>query len=838
MKRRQFIKLSSSAAIAVVASSVVGCVTVVKKDTLSLNEELILKGFEFEQEESPILVSNGNGDSWLFSLRRMHFPEDTELISVFYNSGNEWVEQNPASLIAGQYEAPTASCAKGGNPVVAWTEINGNDWSINVSMMESSEFIKPHVFNLKQGNSNNPILISPTKNRNWIAWEHLKEGKFTIYISKFELGNWSEPVQIDKGENSCFTPSIAESENGDLYVAYGITDGFHQNIEFSIIDGNTCEIKKSVPVAIGGGFKDRVNINSKPSITFDSMDNLWISYENNRFATRLDDGDNYTGDRACAMVSYQDGKIVEVATKGKWLFKGENDHNPTFFKDISGNLFVATHCGGTADYPFWRYRISWLDPKTGWQEPKTLVDTKIKGMLIPPAITFTENEEFWFATTPEKNFYNKQHSNSEGIVQSRLTELSMMRFVAPEILEKKINLRYTETQINEFKPSVEAIGTLSGHPKVARRKMTVNNETFTLLHGNLHEHSNSSYCWPAGTDGTLEDDYRFGMFSEGYDFIGITDHANSTSEIHWRKNIRLADFYNESNKFIAIPSTEWTLSTDKNLDDIQHGAGHYNVIFASTLDAKKYIRNKHEIYCRQTPESEIAPKLWEMLHKKNIDCVTIPHHSADDTHPTDWNVTDTKYVPVVEIFQCRGNNEYSGAPRERNLERHNTTHHKHAFIDYALKTKKYKLGFIASGDHNSMGIGLAALWVKEVSRAGIIGALKNRRTFGTTGDKIFVDFKINQVVMGATTTVNKAPKLEFKAVGQYALNTVEILRNSEVIKTFNLKDNNTLTFEQAYIDKQYLKEKEVLYYYVRVTQINNAIAWSSPIWIEKTSSNN
>lgn len=54
-----------------------------------------------------------------------------------------------------------------------------------------------------------------------------------------------------------------------------------------------------------------------------------------------------------------------------------------------------------------------------------------------------------------------------------------------------------------------------------RRQMTVDGETFTLIFGNLHEHSNSSHCWHAGTDGTLHEDYRFGMFSEGYDFVGM-----------------------------------------------------------------------------------------------------------------------------------------------------------------------------------------------------------------------------------------------------------------------------------------------------------------------------
>lgn len=62
--------------------------------------------------------------------------------------------------------------------------------------------------------------------------------------------------------------------------------------------------------------------------------------------------------------------------------------------------------------------------------------------------------------------------------------------------------------------------------------MTVEGETYALMSGNLHEHSNSSYCRPAGTDGTLHDYYGFGMFSESYDFVGMTDHAGSTSKIH------------------------------------------------------------------------------------------------------------------------------------------------------------------------------------------------------------------------------------------------------------------------------------------------------------------
>jgi hypothetical protein len=831
MKRRQFVKKTTAASIALSIMPIVGCSSISEKKELLLNQSLILRDFNSVQEESPTLVTDGRGNIWMYSLRRIDFPENIELISSFHFDGEKWTETAPVTKSTGQYETPTSACANGGKPIVAWTEIKGKDWEINVSQMDGSSYKKPHTFVVKEGNSINPVLTAPDKNRNWIAWENLHDGKFTIYISKYEHGKWSEPIKIDKGKNSCFDPGIAEAKNGDLYIIYGLTNGFHQDIEMTIINGKTLKVRETIPVAIGGGHKNRVNINARPALEFDTHDNLWISYENNRDNTRVEDGDNYTGDRCCAILSYQNGKIVEIKDKGKWLFNGENDHKPSFIKDMQGNLYLATHCGGNFINTGWKYRLSWLDPQDGWQEPVTLFDTKIKGMLIPPAIAFDKKGNFWLSTNNEKVFHNDDKIQADGITQSRLTELNVMQFTAPKLSEKYKPVTFKETQVKEFCPNEQTISSLSGHPKMERRKMTIDGETYTLIYGDLHEHSNSSFCWPAGTDGTLHEDYRFGMFSEGYDFVGMTDHASSTSEIHWRRNIRMADFYTESDKFIAIPAVEWTLQSNPKLDDIQFGAGHYNIIFASTEDARKYIRNKYEIFCPRTPETKIAPMLWELLEEKGINCVTIPHHPADKVHPVDWNVTNAKYVTTVEIFQCRGNNEYPGCPRERNLKRHTPTSHKRAYIDFALKEKKYKLGFIGSGDHNSMGIGLAALWVKEISRAGIIEALQSRRTFATTGDKIFVDFKVNKALFGTTTVEKGIPKMEINVIGQYPLEKVEILRNSKVIHKFDI-DADTLDFSQTFSDSNYKDEKEVLYYYIRATQKNKALAWSSPVWVE------
>lgn len=407
--------------------------------------------------------------------------------------------------------------------------------------------------------------------------------------------------------------------------------------------------------------------------------------------------------------------------------------------------------------------------------------------------------------------------------------LEMNKFSAPTIAKKGRRLSLVATVVEEHHSIEDFAPNLSGRPKSKRPTITHNGETYTLLLGNLHEHSELSSCWPAGTDGTLHDDYRYGMCSEGYDFIGITDHAYSQTEVHWRKHLRVADFYNAPQHFVAFPSVEFTLSNDRNVE-IRRGAGHRNIIFNSTEDAKKYIRNKNQIYSVRNPETRDAEGLWKYIHANDINCISIPHHPADEVHACCWETRDATIEPIVEIFQCRGNAEYRGAPRMINLDRHKPTVNDKGFIDYALKDKKYKLGFIASGDHNSMGVGLACVWVKEISRSGILEAMRARRVFGTTGDQIVIDFRAADVVQGQTAKKAATTELSFDIAAVDQIESIEILRNSKVIETITPNRSST-NYKGAFSDIGFDKE-DVLYYYIRVTQKNKHLGWSSPIWFE------
>ena len=78
--------------------------------------------------------------------------------------------------------------------------------------------------------------------------------------------------------------------------------------------------------------------------------------------------------------------------------------------------------------------------------------------------------------------------------------------------------------------------------------------------------------------------------------------------------------------------------------------------------------------------------------------------------------------------------------------------------------------------------------------------------------------------------INK-PKLTFSIEATDQIETIDILRNSKVIKSIQ-PDENTRELKGNYIDKDYLSEKDVLYYYIRITQKNKHLGWSSPIWLD------
>ena len=94
MERRNFIKNASSVILGTaiapkfLTSAKGNGLPLIKKEVLPLlASDFSLTEFGGDQEENPCMVSNMKGDTWLFSLRRLAYPSEKELISCFHLGG-------------------------------------------------------------------------------------------------------------------------------------------------------------------------------------------------------------------------------------------------------------------------------------------------------------------------------------------------------------------------------------------------------------------------------------------------------------------------------------------------------------------------------------------------------------------------------------------------------------------------------------------------------------------------------------------------------------------------------------------------------------------------------
>jgi hypothetical protein len=70
-------------------------------------------------------------------------------------------------------------------------------------------------------------------------------------------------------------------------------------------------------------------------------------------------------------------------------------------------------------------------------------------------------------------------------------------------------------------------------------------------------------------------------------------------------------------------------------------------------------------------------------------------------------------------------------------------------------------------------------------------------------------------------------------LGTGPIATVELLRNGSVIHTARPTEKKSAEIRFESEDAAPPENERVNYYYVRVTQQNGQMAWSSPIWLTK-----
>ncbi len=808
----------------------------------------------------PVLSADHRGGAWIAWLSRLQ--GDKEVILARQYRG-KWLPASAVTAVAGQFEAPRIACGPGGRTLILWIAIDGDRWLLQSSLHDGSKFSAPVSLDAGPGKVANPCLIAGKDNAFWAAWERYHQDKFTIALKQFAAGHWRETIEITDGKRNAYDPAIAlDRQSGKVWITFsGVTDKLERAIYLTSYDAATQGQGSLIEVARGGYMKMRPNMNTHPDVSCDDEGRVWVAYEHDsnrslRAETPRPLGGasgNYWGRRECSVLCYDHGKLLQVKPQsadhsGRVAMMDKNDHFPTLTFDGRGRLWLFSR-DSTPFRRAWTIRASCLEGKHGWTKPVEVLTKERKGRLSRPAVAVADKDSFWLAWQAD-NVLGKLLGGPDAQGRRPLSwgknedvmcqDLGFGGGIGYDSVELISGIFIAKVQLPAAKPQAEgavlekasspSAGSMypdtprvQPRPWIPRRKVIAGGQHYTLLYGNLHEHTLISRCWDDGSDGIPDDEYRYGRDIEGYDFAALTDHGYDLSEAKWREIRRASKFYLDAPHFIALPAYEWTRS--RGPDGVFPSNGHRNIIFVRDADAAKFVSSTGAVHMAYSPASNHITKIWQLLRSKGIsEVVTIPHHSMDSDNAVNWDSRDLEFQTAVEIYQCRWSQEYVGCPHQAPY----ATRYGGASVQDAL-ARGFRLGFIASGDHNNVGAGVAALLVKEVSRSGIIEALRARRCYGTTGDKIFLDFRINGHLMGEEFTAAAKPQITASIEGTDQLASVVIFKNNKVVyekKADDLGRRKSSTFD--FVDENF---GESAYYYLRVIQANNEMGWASPVWV-------
>jgi len=301
--------------------------------------------------------------------------------------------------------------------------------------------------------------------------------------------------------------------------------------------------------------------------------------------------------------------------------------------------------------------------------------------------------------------------------------------------------------------------------------------THRLLWGDLHNHNAVGLFHYS--KGTLErsidiakshlDFFAFTGHAQWHDMPEMPDGAHQKwaegfayHRKHWPRTKALIAEANDPGRFTAFLGYEW------------HSA-------ASGDRSVLYPGDEGDLFLTDDVNALIT-------HAKATGAILVPHHTGYRAglpgRGTNWDDVDETVSPVIEIYS-----EHGAAERDRGpfpYYRHsNGPRNTRQTLQYAL-AHGFHFGVVASTDDHlgypgAYGEGLAAVYATENTREAIWDAIRHRRTYGVTGDRIELAFSINDCVMGQVLSPTADRTIAVRVRAWDELEIVEVLRNGTVI---------------------------------------------------------
>jgi hypothetical protein len=315
----------------------------------------------------------------------------------------------------------------------------------------------------------------------------------------------------------------------------------------------------------------------------------------------------------------------------------------------------------------------------------------------------------------------------------------------------------------------------------------------------------------------------------------MADHASHLEDEDWEQLRFSTKRWYDPGRYVSILGFEG----DYDGED----GGHFNLHFPSDRGEYKNFKLGAGGTLNSIFDFALDHKALAICHH------TSRHKCGRDFSRSHYGGQDIE--PVMEIYSQWGSSEEFGSSRPMIECQHPNEGH---YYRYAL-SHGFPLGVVGGSDSHCTtpgGLvpmaypewggkqffpypgGVTAIYAAELTRKGLFEALRERRCYATSFEKILVWIESQGSVMGSEIEAASA-EIEILVSCTYGpLWEVLVLKNGGVAARFGVFGENRgfdvqrKTFHLVWHDENFSKES---CYYIRATQFDGDMAWSSPIWI-------
>jgi len=769
------------------------------------------------------MVSDGKGQIWSI----MTYSEAVSGENKGHIKAKRISGENREVLItseSGNY-GPAKAVFDGEIIWITYTEYRNAEKCIWLAGIGERKLFEP-VMITRFGKFDNPEIVLHDNNI-WIVWESYESGKASLECRKFSVKSrendecilkyMSEIKTITQSEEIAYKPSMI-SNGRQLYLVYESFFSGRYHLVARCLSSPENEFSEPIEIGFDSDNDQYASLcvhNGKVLIAWENSSPLrkgfkWKNAKGDiiimpafghgwKVLTRL----------GLRRIYYENGnwEIESLSCSGAIppeikLDQQKSSGCPKVFVDKNGTIFICYLSWADQPTRGWQIRIKHFDGEK-WEE--SLESGLIQKQRVTPAVLYKKesDELFILGSDPEEEIEN---CTKNGTIW---TQLNSSTYV------KKINVSHLcDVKTPLFSPTlVKPIGNEIVRNRKSKGRYSIDYEgkKLNLYWGDLHMHTNISPC-SLNTEfhcTEIEEKYRFCRDVANLDFAMVTDH-DTMSEHEWNRTREIAHFNNIPGEFTAFVGLEWTSSNSKD----KPNQGHYNILY----------RNDGPLFSRRNKGHDSIVKVWNKLEKGQA--LTIPHHPGDKVHTLDWRYFNSDFEPLVEIFQVRGSYEYDSCPMNP------TNYGRYIKKGHSIRdglNRGYRFGFTAGGEHE--GVGVTAVYAEELTRDAIFEALRERHTYGTTGEHIILDFRLNGYLMGSEIVISDGnPTIEVRAIGTNKIRKIRLVRSGETLKEWRV---DGMEVNLTWTDNLSLEEidKKDHYYYVVVEQVNGEMAWASPVFV-------